>query len=60
MYCYKGLKYCTNITWKRKKGGHKHKNNGSKVLILPRNVEKQYHENLLLDFLLKYEVSFPV
>ena len=59
MYCYKGLKYCTNIAWKRKKGEQKHKNNGTSVLILPRNVEKQYHENLHLDFLLKYEVNFP-
>ena len=37
----------------------KHKNNGTSVLIHPRNIEKQYHEKLLLNFLLKYEVDFP-
>ena len=38
--------------------GHKHKNTGTSVLIYPRNNERQYHEDLLLDFLLKYEVDF--
>ena len=37
---------------------HKHKNTGTSVLIHPRNIEKQYHENLL-GFLLKYGVHFP-
>ena len=36
----------------------KNKNNGISVLIHPRNIEKQYHLNLLLEFLLKYEVNF--
>ena len=38
--------------------GHKYKNTGTSVLIYPRNNERQYHEDLLLDFLLKYEVDF--
>ena len=29
------------------------------VLLHSKNVEKQYHQNLVLDFLLKYEVDFP-
>ena len=29
------------------------------VLIHLQNIEKQYHQNLLLDVQLKYEVDFP-
>ena len=39
---------------------HKHKKILEvSVLIHPQNVEKQYHQNLHLDVLLKYKVDFP-
>ena len=38
---------------------HRHKNTGTSVLIHPQNLEKQYHDYLLLDFLLKYGIHLP-
>ena len=43
---------------------NKHKKTGTSVLIHPQNVEKYFlknknHWNLILDFLLIYEVDFP-
>ena len=35
------------------------RNTGPSVFIHPQNVEKQYHENLPLDFWLKYGFTFP-
>ena len=38
---------------------HKHRNTDPSVFIHPQNVEKQYRENLPLDFRLKYGFTFP-